>query len=118
MPGFIGLDELDRYQKRAQIILFINDAARKKKVIYEPLKMLLQQAFEILGLERLGIKIWDSDNQTETTSLVVEIIPQDEGQGSDVPGDIQLKTIGSTIPISLSSEFVEDSFNNRKVINK
>ena len=44
--GIIGLRYIDLIQKKAELVIIMDENSRKKKLFYEPLKLILKKVFE------------------------------------------------------------------------
>lgn len=64
--GITGLKNIDWIERRAEIVLFMDDVSVKTKVSYEPLKMLLKIVFNEWHLRRIWIKVFSKETHTIT----------------------------------------------------
>jgi RimJ/RimL family protein N-acetyltransferase len=64
--GIIGLKDIDWLQRRAEVVIIITDDASKKKIAYEPLKLLLAKAVKDWQMRRMWARLRASDTQTTT----------------------------------------------------
>lgn len=64
--GITGLRNIDWIERRAEIVLFMDDTSVKMKVSHEPLKILLKKAFNEWHLRRIRIKVCAKDTATIT----------------------------------------------------
>jgi RimJ/RimL family protein N-acetyltransferase len=62
--GLVGLSDMDFFQRRAEVVLILDDDAAKNKVAYEPLKLLLAKAVKEWQMRRLWCRVKVSDTQS------------------------------------------------------
>ncbi|MBN1699185.1 MAG: GNAT family N-acetyltransferase [Spirochaetales bacterium] len=64
--GIAGLHSIDWHQRRAELILIMDKSSRKRKLSYEPVKLLSYTAVKEWGMRKLWIKLYPDDTQTMT----------------------------------------------------
>jgi RimJ/RimL family protein N-acetyltransferase len=64
--GIVGFKDLDFIQRRAEMVLVMPNDAIKRKLMYEPLKLLLKKAIGEWQLRRLWMRVKESDTQIIT----------------------------------------------------
>ncbi len=64
--GLIGLADLDLIQRRAEVVIILTNDAAKKKLAYEPLKLLLGKAVREWQVRRMWVRVKVSDTHTTT----------------------------------------------------
>jgi RimJ/RimL family protein N-acetyltransferase len=64
--GITGLKNIDWIERRAEIVLIMDDASEKKKVSYEPLKLLLKKIVYEWHLRRVWLKVFTKHQSTIT----------------------------------------------------
>jgi RimJ/RimL family protein N-acetyltransferase len=64
--GIIGLRFIDLIQKKAELVIIMDENTKKKKLFYEPLKIILKKVFEDWNFRILTTSLYKDDVFTPT----------------------------------------------------
>jgi RimJ/RimL family protein N-acetyltransferase len=64
--GITGVRNIDWIERRAELVLLMDNTSMKMKMSHEPIKLLLKQIFREWRLRRVWIKVYSKDTPTIT----------------------------------------------------